>query len=282
MQISSIAILVNPFAGKGKSNRLAVWLEKQLINKNIPSTIFRKEWPSTFENFSDIWLIGGDGTINYFINHYPECKLPISLFKGGTGDDFAWKLYGDISNEEQLQLVLNASPKLVDAGKFNDTLFINCLGIGFDGEILQSMKTIRFIGGHFGYLVAVIRKIFSFREHLFVIRSPDEVWNEKILLLMINNSSRAGGGFFVAPTAAINDGKLDMVFCKKLSVLQRLRYLPVIEKGKHLHLPFVVHRLGEKFAIQCDTEMAVQVDGELHFAKDLNIEILPNQFLFRY
>lgn len=282
MQVLSIAILVNPSAGKGKSNHLAVWLEKQLINKNILSTIFRKQWPSTFEGFSDIWIIGGDGTINYFINHYPECKLPIAFFKGGTGDDFAWKLYGDISNEEQLELVLNATPKFVDAGKFNDTLFINCLGVGFDGEILRSMKTIRFIGGHFGYLIAVIKKIFSFREHQFFITTADEIWNEKILLLMINNSSRAGGGFFIAPNAAINDGKLDMVFCKKLSVLQRLRYLPVIEKGKHLHLPFIVHRLGEKFSIKCDTEIAVQADGELHFAKDIYIEILPNQFLFRY
>ncbi|OIR14237.1 putative lipid kinase BmrU [mine drainage metagenome] len=282
MQILSIAILVNPFAGKGKSNRLAVWLEKQLISKNIPSTIFRKQWPSTFDDFSDIWIIGGDGTINYFINHYPECKLPIALFKGGTGDDFAWKLYGDISNDEQLELILNASPRFVDAGKFNSKLFINCLGVGFDGEILQSMNTIRFIGGHFGYLLAVIKKIFSFHEPRFVITAAEEVWNEKILLLMINNSSRAGGGFFVAPNASINDGKLDMVFCKKLSVLQRLRYVPVIEKGKHLHLPFVVHRLGEKFTIECDAETAVQVDGELYFAKDLHIEILPNQFLFRY
>ncbi len=282
MLITSIAILVNPTAGKGKSSRLAIWLEKQLLNKNIPSTIFRNQWPSSFQEFSDIWLIGGDGTINYFINHYPECKLPIALFKGGTGDDFAWKLYGDISNDEQLELVLNASPKFVDAGKFNDTLFINCLGVGFDGEILQSMKTIRFIGGHFGYLLAVIIKLFFFKDRSFKIICNEEQWNEKFLLLMINNSSRAGGGFFVAPNAEVNDGKLDMVLCKKLSVLKRLKYLPIIEKGKHLHLPFVVHRLGKIFTIACNTETAVQVDGELHFAKELKVEVLPNQFLFRY
>ena len=86
---------------------------------------------------------------------------------------------------------------------------------------------------------------------------------------MINNSSRAGGGFFVAPNASINDGKLDMVLCKKLPVLKRLKYLPIIEKGKHLHLPFIVHHLGEKFSIQCNNEIPVQVDGELLFAKEL-------------
>ena len=282
MLISSIAILENPIAGKGNSAQLSVWLHNQLKIKKIDSVIFSRQWPDSFEPFSDIWLIGGDGTINYFINRYPNCKKPLALFKGGTGDDFAWKLYGDISIEQQLELVLTAKPKPVDVGKFNDTLFINCLGLGFDGAVLQSMKAIRFIGGHIGYLLAVILKIVSFKEYQFQITSGKEQCNEKFLLLMINNSSRAGGGFFVAPSANINDGYLDMVLCKKLSVFKRLQYLPVIEKGKHLHLPFIIHRLIQTVKIKCDTVIPVQVDGELFFAKDIEIEILRNKFQFRY
>lgn len=282
MQTSLIAILVNPAAGKGKSIRLSVWLEKQLISKHIPCTIFKSQWPGSFEEFSDIWIIGGDGTINYFINHYPDCDLPLVLFKGGTGNDFAWKLYGDISDAEQLELVLTASPKYIDAGNCNGILFMNCLGAGFDGEVLKSMNAIRYIGGHFGYLLAVIKKIFFFREHQFSITTADEKWNEKFLLVIITNSSRAGGGFMVAPHAEITDGKLNMLLCKKLSVWQRLKYLPVIEKGRHLQLPFIIHRLGKLFSIQCDEEIAVQMDGELLFAKELTVEVLTQKFLFRY
>jgi YegS/Rv2252/BmrU family lipid kinase len=282
MLISSIAILENPIAGKGNSAQLSAWLHNQLKIRKIPSVIFSKNWPDTFEPFSDIWLIGGDGTINYFINRYPDCKKSLAVFKGGTGDDFAWKLYGDISIEQQFELVLNANAMPVDVGKFNDKLFINCLGLGFDGAVLQSMKTIRFIGGHIGYLLAVILKIISFKEYKFQISSGNEEWNEKFLLLMINNSSRAGGGFFVAPLANINDGYLDMVLCKKLSVFKRLRYLPVIEKGKHLHLPFITYRLTQKVHVKCDTVIPVQVDGELFFEKDFEIEILLNKFFFRY
>lgn len=282
MKILFIAILVNPSAGKGKSSRLSDWIELQLLNKHISSTIFKDKWPTSFHEFSDVWIIGGDGTINYFINHYPDCKLPISLFKGGTGNDFAWKLFGDISKENQLEIILNSTPKYVDVGKFNNTLFINCLGVGFDGEILKSMNTIRFIGGHFGYLLAVIKKIFSFQEYLFEITSMDEQWKEPFLLVMINNSSRSGGGFFIAPNAEVNDGKLNMVLCKKLSVLQRLKFLPIIEKGKHLQLPFIIHRLGEKFTIKCETKIPVQVDGELLYADILNVEVLPKKFLFKY
>lgn len=282
MQISSVAILENPKAGKGRSGRIAGWLSNELAARSIDAVIFRETWPDNFDDFSDIWLIGGDGTINYFINHYPHCHKPIALFKGGTGNDFAWKLYGDRSDAEQLEQVLNATPKYIDAAKCNDILFINCLGAGFDGEIIRSMNAIRLLGGHLGYLLAVLLKIFTFREYTFRISTNKETWNEPFLLVMVVNSSRAGGGFFVAPDAEINDGKLDMVLCKKLPVLKRLKYLPVIKKGKHMHLPFVIHRMQEKCSIQCSRVMAIQVDGELLLAKELLIEVLPAKFLFRY
>ena len=280
--ITSVAILENPNAGKGRSGQLAAWLLKELSARSIDATVFKETWPEKFEGFSDIWLIGGDGTINYFINQYPDCDKPIVLFKGGTGNDFAWKLYGDRSDAEQLEKVLQAEPKWIDAAKFNEILFINCLGIGFDGEIINSMKAIRFLGGHLGYLVAVVLKIFSFREYTFHIKTNTETWNEQFLLAMVVNSSRAGGGFFFAPDAKIDDGKLDLVLCRKLPLLKRLKYLPVIKKGKHMQLPFVIHRIHEQFIIRCEKEMAIQADGELHYAKELRVQVLPAKFLFRY
>ena len=282
MQITSVAILANTTAGKGSSAQTAMWLAKQLDDRNIAYTIFSSNWPADLEPFSDIWLIGGDGTVNYFINHYPDCNKPIALFKGGTGNDFAWKLYGDQTLEQHFEQVINATPKRIDAGKFNDTLFINCIGVGFDGEIVRSMKTIRLLGGHFGYLLAVIVKIFSFKEHHFTISAGNQKWEAPFLLVMAVNSSRAGGGFTIAPDAKIDDGKLDLVLCKKLSILKRLKYLPIIKKGQHMHLPFVIHTMGTSFTISAGKQMDIQTDGDLYTAKDLRIEVMSGQFLFRY
>ncbi len=282
MPVTAVAILNNPRAGNGRPLRIANWLQQELTQRNIAYRVYTEEWPDDFTAYSDIWLIGGDGTINYFINRYPDCNKPLALFKGGTGNDFAWKLYGDKTIAAQLEQILSAEPQKVDAGKCNGHLFLNCIGIGFDGEIVRSMKNIRLLGGHIGYLLAVIRKIFGFREHAFTIFCNGEQWKEKFLLVMVVNSSRAGGGFFVAPGASIKDGELDMVLCKPRSLLQRLRYLPVIEKGKHLHLPFIVHRKIQACLIEADTIMDIQADGELISGEKLSIEILPGKFLFRY
>lgn len=281
-KITSIAILVNPLAGKGDSLKFVAWLKKELATREIPFEIFYNNWPNDFQSYSDIWIMGGDGSINYFINQFPDCKIPITLFKTGTGNDFSWKLYGDATNEEIFELVFNADPKPIDAGLCNNKLFINSFGIGFDGEILKSMNAIRFLGGHIGYMLAVVLKILSFKEKVFEIRLGEEKWVDKFLLVIINNSSRAGGGFMITPKAEINDGELDLFLCKKLSVYQRLRYLPVLKSGKHASLPFTIGRKGQSFQIETEKELPIQVDGEMLLAKSVQVKILPKQFLFRY
>ncbi len=282
MMFAKIAFLVNQKAGKKNISHFISWATNQLDSQKIDFQLFNDNWPSSLDTFTDVWVVGGDGTINYFINKYPHCLIPIVLFKGGTGNDFATQLYGNLSNQEIFKKVIVTSPKYVDAGRFNNMLYLNCLGIGFDGEVLRAMTAIRFIGGHFGYLIAVLINIFSFREKRITIRSAKNYRNERFLLAMINNSPKAGGGFHIAPPAKIDDGVLDMVLISKLPIIKRLRFLPVIEKGKHLHLPFVIHERGHLFEINAEMLLPIQVDGELKFADSIKVTVLPRKFLFRY
>jgi diacylglycerol kinase (ATP) len=277
-----IALAVNPEAGKGRGKAVASLLTSSLYHFAIDYTLFNEEWPQDFNEFTDVWIVGGDGTLNYFINKYPDIKIPLVIFKGGTGNDFAWKLYGDIEWKEQMQMVFNAAPKPVDAGRCNSKLFLNGVGIGFEGEVLQSMNTIRLIGGHLGYLLIVLKKIFSFKEYRFKIFGDELLADERLLLAMVNNSSRTGGGFHVSPKASVNDGLLDLVMSKPLSIVKRLKYLPQIEKGKHLDLPFITHLTGTHFKIECEKTLSAQLDGELISADKFEFEVLKDKFLFLY
>lgn len=284
ISITNVAILANQKAGGGKALITANWLATALAKLNIPNAIYCNEWPNdeTLNTFSDCWVIGGDGTINYFINKYSNCNCNLALFDAGTGNDFAWKLYGASNLNERFNQVIHGTSKYIDAGVVNEKLYINCMGVGFDGEIIKSMKSIRFLGGKLGYMLAVLLKLFGFKEQLFSIQTANEQIHGKFLLALIVNSSRAGGGFYIAPNAAVNDGLLDMVLCEALPVWKRLIYLPIIKSGKHMQLPFVKHSLGKTFTIDCAIEMPIQVDGELIFAKKLHIKILEKKFKFRY
>ena len=114
-----IAIVCYAQAGKGRALRICRQLQQELENRQLSHTVFPNEWPPHFNVFTDVFLVGGDGTLNYFINRYPNISIPVSIFKGGSGNDFAWKLYGNKNFDEQLEIALKTPAKPVDAGLCN-------------------------------------------------------------------------------------------------------------------------------------------------------------------
>ncbi len=87
----------------------------------------------------------------------------------------------------------------------------------------------------------------------------------------------------VSPESKIDDGMLNVILCKPLTLFKRLRYLPVIEKGKHLHLPFI-NSLSNISNIKVSTTKKVyaQIDGDLYYDDVFNITVLPKRYLFKY
>jgi YegS/Rv2252/BmrU family lipid kinase len=282
MQKEMIAVLFNPKAKKRIINWFASQIFFSLNKRGLSFTSFTEEWPKEINCFKEAWIVGGDGSLNYFINFYNSIEIPIVIFKGGTGNDFATKLYGKISTGEQINKVCGAESKFVDAAECNGRKFINGVGIGFDGEVLKSINSIRLLGGHLGYLWIVIRKIFSFKEKSFQIQCDNRTLSDKFLLVMITNSTTTGGGFIVSPEATIDDGKLNLVLCKPLPVFKRLKNLPIIEKGKHLSKDFIVHKELTYIKIECEKETLAQIDGELISARSFDIKVLAGHYLFKY
>lgn len=276
-----IALLINPVKNK-KRKYVADKIVNILSVRKISFISFSEFWPDDINIYEEAWIIGGDGTLNYFLNFYRNVEIPISIFKAGTGNDFAWKLYGEMNIIEQVDHVLRAKSYYVDAAKCNNQIFINGVGIGFDGEVVRSIKTIRFLGKHLGYLWIVLKKIFSFKEYNYQIKFNDVMLSEKFLLVIITNSKRVGGGFMVSPLADIADGKLNMILCKPLSVLKRLFNLPLIEKGKHLKKKFIIHKEIGSVSILCDRKIFAHVDGELISSQSFEITVIPKKYLFKY
>ena len=278
----NIAILCNALAGHGRAVAVANQIAARLSAEKISHRIFNDNWPPDFSFFTDIFITGGDGTLNYFVNHYPGIQLPLAMFKGGTGNDFHWLLYGNMSLQEQLELVLTTAARPVDTGKCNGRYFINGVGIGLEGAVVQTLQGKKKRPGKTSFLLSIIKNIFTYRSKTYRINSAEESFTGKKLLVDISNGRRAGGGFHIAPTAKADDGLLDVILADALTPLQRLRYLPVIEKGKHLSLPFIHHYLTKHISIECTETVPFHLDGEYFEAQRFEIEILPRFLNIRY
>lgn len=281
IQSFNIAIVCNSLAGNGYAELLTRQLQELLDSQHIPCTVFMDDWPAQFTGFSDVFILGGDGTLNHFINQYPNISIPLSVFKGGSGNDFGWKLYGNVSFEAQVRRALFSSPKPVDAGSCNGRLFLNGVGIGFDGEVVRSMGRKRIIAGHLAYLGTVVRKIFFYREKVLELEYNGRKEQDNYFMISVANGSRYGGGFMVAPQAVVDDGWLDLVIIRKIHPLKRFFYLPRVEKGKHIALRFVKVDKVKQIVIRARHSLSAHIDGELVEDEVFFIALLPGRFLFR-
>ncbi len=275
-----IAIVVNPIAGSGRSLLALSDIERNLKGRRITHQTFQKDWPDSFDGFTAVWIVGGDGTINYFINQYPEIQLPLVLFMGGSGNDFHSLLYGDKTVEEIIKIALIAKPKKIDAGRCNGRLFVNGLGIGFDGSVAKALRGKNKRPGQVSFLTVILQKIFFYKGRNYSIDSAELKMEEKLLMINVMNGRSSGGGFYVSPLAELSDGKFDVNILLELHALKRLRFLPIIEKGKHVDLPFIKYYHTSKISVRSDQPMDIHLDGEYLSNTTVEIEMLPGKFLF--
>ena len=77
-----ICIFVNPRAGKGKSITLICnnWNRPCRTEYTI-HCLYRRYWPETLADAPEAWIAGGDGTLNYFINHFKDIDIPLPSSK---------------------------------------------------------------------------------------------------------------------------------------------------------------------------------------------------------
>jgi YegS/Rv2252/BmrU family lipid kinase len=275
-----IALICNPTPEADKAFRLTDQIAVNLTNRQVKHSIFTVYWPQIWSDITDVWIIGGDGTLNYFINQYPEIKLPLSIFKGGTGNDFHWMLYGDIGIEKQIQMLLNSTTQLTDAGICNGQLFLNGVGIGFDGAIVKDLLGKKKLAGKASYYISILKNIVGYTEKKYTILKDSEEIIQDCFMISVANAKRYGGAFQVAPKASVSDQLLDVNIVGRIAPLKRITLLPVIEKGEHLNLSIIRYFQTEKIFIHTTSNVPAHLDGEFLNSDAFEISCLPKKFLF--
>lgn len=278
-----VAIVCNGKSGKGKPLKLLPLLESYLIQHNISFQSFITSIPKNLNGFTDLVIMGGDGTINYTLNYIRDITIPIGIIRCGTGNDFTEMIFGKQSMQEQFNTAVFGTPKPVDAGVCNQQLFINGVGIGFDGWVVKKLLAKKLFTGKAAYYSTVISLLLFYKEQLVTLSSNNKSYSFPLFMLSAANGKTYGGGFKVAPKASLTDGLLDLIVVKKISLFNRLKYLPIIENGKHLdtHLPFIEYEQTTSLTIQSVQPLLAHLDGELMVANSFEIKILPNKFLIR-
>jgi len=287
----NILIAINPTAGHRDFKKKLNKIHETLNQSNIDYSLFYTEkngagkltsWINQHEEISDVFVIGGDGTLNYVVNELAGREIPVSIISSGTGNDSVKSLHGTTKFKNQLKIALTGKIKTFDLGKCNNTLFVNGVGIGFDGEVVNQMvKKGSKSGNHFDYLITVLKIISTYKEKTIEFEIDGKSFKKTVFLLTISNGSTFGGNFLINPFAKTDDGLLDICIFNEISVAQRFRHLPKLKKGNHVKLDITEFHTCKKVHVNAHSEVVAHLDGELIGHPPFDIRLAKEKLFLR-
>jgi len=166
-----------------------------------------------------------------------------------------------------------------DDKKEKKRYFINIASFGLSGAVDQAIEKLRmprFLGGKLLFLFATIKTIFTCRNQSIRYSIDGNKWFEiKTRLGVLANGQFFGGGMNVAPKAKLDDGFLDLLILKEISLLKLLLHLTRIYNGNHLLSPDVFYFKIKRFDVSSLEKILLDIDGESSESSEARFEILP-------
>ena len=263
-------ILVNPLSNNSRGEEAldkVLELVKEEVEVIKVTQINLVDFVSKLNGNDEIILVGGDGTINNFVNKL-EGKIPsnnVYIYPAGTGNDFL----KDVGYEGGLFLLnkyLVNLPKVTVKGK--TSYFINGVGFGIDGYCCeegdklkaQSQDKIDYTS------IAIKGLLFHFKKVNATVEVDGQVYNYKnVWVAPTMNGRYYGGGMNMAPNQdRLNPERtLTNVVYKTWSKLAALIVFPSIFKGEHYKKKNMVKvATGKKIKVTFDRPTPLQIDGE--------------------
>lgn len=266
-------ILMNPDSNNGCGEQEARAFCAGMTDAVYHSVLELKDKKAFFDGLQpedEVILMGGDGTLNHFINDLRGYKLKNQVYyaKTGSGNDFFKDASDDVKNGcIHLNPYMENLP-LVTVGNV-ERVFINGIGYGVDGETcrigdLQRRTCDKPV--NYGK-IAIKLCLFSYRKNKATITVDGKTYEYNDVWLASTMKGRFyGGGMMVAPKQDRfnSKGTVSVVCLHKRSRLVTLMRFSSLFKGEHVKWKDWCDVIeGKEVQVTFAYPCAIQIDGEV-------------------
>lgn len=264
----------------------------------------KTEWaigmPASPAALDAVLIFGGDGTVHRHLGQLVRLQLPLLVVPMGSGNDFAralnlrslrdsvaaWKEFSrGATNVRRIDLGSirpsgDSSPPFPEAARY----FCCVAGCGLDSEIARLANRLpRWLRGRGGYALALPAALASFVPSQIRLSLPRSSGSsdfalhseQSSTLVAFANAPAYGHGMRIAPTAALDDGKLDVCTVRAVQKLRLLRLFPTVYSGKHLAVPEVAYFQAKSVRIEAERPLDLYADGEYVCQTPAEIAVAP-------
>ncbi|MFJ4016780.1 YegS/Rv2252/BmrU family lipid kinase [Microbacterium sp. NPDC090014] len=271
-----IAVLSNPFAGKGRGARETEVAVAHLRSRGADVRAYTGESAASSRLLATraldarpgvLVVVGGDGTLSGILDVVCAAGVPVVLVPAGTGNDLARAL--GLPRRDAVaaaELALTGIPRTIDVGEVRAAdrvdLFLTIAALGFDAKVSDRTNRLRWPRGVLRYYLALVVELVRLRPMDFTVSFDGaEPVHVPGTLVAVGNTPSYGGGMPLCVGAAADDGMLDIVHVAPLTRLRLLRLFPLLLRGVHLARPEVTRRQARTVTVSAPG-LVVYADGE--------------------
>lgn len=255
--------------------------ETQLFRTRTPEDIDYAV-ASLDEDCEAVVVSGGDGTVNRVVNALMrhQKNIPLGVIPSGTANDFAGYIKMPPDPEEAVRAMMNGRVVRSDLGCVNGRYFINVCGAGLFTNISQQVeKPMKDSLGKLAYYLKGIGQLPNFVPFPVRIISPSGVLEDELFLFITLNGCGAGG-IKLSPQSRIDDGLLDLIALRAVSLRELAVLFVNMLKGDFLTDASIVFLREASFTVENLTELSMDyetdIDGEQGPDMPVHITCVPD------
>ena len=227
-------------------------------------------------NEDTVVAAGGDGTINLVVNALMRYKkdVPLGVIPAGTANDFAAHLKMPKDIRAAAEAIMRGRVMKADLGLVNDKYFINVCGAGLLANVSHQVDTqFKDALGKLAYYLKGLGQLPNFMPTPLRVTTSDKTLEDEFFLFLVLNGGGAGGFDRLSTTAKIDDGMLDFVGFKAMSMIDVAAIFLKVLSGDYLDDRRVVFLRDTKFFIEHTNGEHVETDTDGEHGPDMPLEI---------
>ncbi len=213
-----ILLIINPISGTASKRGLKETIEKRIraMGHSIDTALTQGPGDATLlarqavaDGYDAVLACGGDGTVNEVAKGLVGSGVALGILPNGSGNGLARHI--DIPVDPIMALQAIKKGRIVDCDycTVNDTPFFCTFGLGFDAAVSHRFATSH-RRGLLAYLKSTLDEFIRFTPETYQITADDKTLSIDAFLIACCNASQYGNNAFIAPTASITDGLLDI------------------------------------------------------------------------
>lgn len=224
----SVWFIVNPISGTTDKSRIVnlipTYMDAERFDVKIWYTEFRGHAAqyanqAVEQGIDVVVAVGGDGTVNEVARSLIHSRTALGIIPCGSGNGLARHLFIPMNPEGALQVLSTCSIEALDYGVINGTPFFCTCGLGFDAFV-SSMFAKSERRGLLTYIENTLREGLRYKPDTYEIEIDGEKQRYQAFLIACANASQYGNNVYIAPSASMSDGLMDVTIMEPFTMLE--------------------------------------------------------------